>query len=250
MQNKFQNCYEELPEYYDILYHRYLKTIPDFVDLVKNNTPVHGKILDLAAGTGEVSIPLIESGYLVTSFDLNSGMLKILEEKANSKKLISRTIIGDMTNIDEGIGTFDTICIRQAINYFLGEESLASGLKRIHNLLKEGGTFVFNSPNYNLDIKKYPDVENRYEENENQFFVLESNILKDRLLEHRQYTTIWGKDFQTPVQIRDANTFYMFTKNDFEKCLKIAGFNDISFYAAGMKTFDQSGKTIYGVAKK
>ena len=43
------NSYKKFPALYDLLYQRYFKSVPDFVSLVKTNTPKGGLILDLAA---------------------------------------------------------------------------------------------------------------------------------------------------------------------------------------------------------
>src|SRR3989338_5757830 len=76
------NSYKNFPALYDLLYQRYLKSVPDFVSLAKTNTPKGGLILDLAAGTGEVTIPLLQNGFKVVSLDSNNGMLRELRRKA------------------------------------------------------------------------------------------------------------------------------------------------------------------------
>src|SRR3989344_3428034 len=116
----FGNSYKNFPALYDLLYQRYLKSVPDFVSLVKTNTPKNGLILDLAAGTGEVSILLLQNGFMVVSLDSSNGMLKELKRKAKKMKIKNyRARIFDMRKINYK-EKFDSVCIRQAINYFLG----------------------------------------------------------------------------------------------------------------------------------
>ena len=81
------NSYNTFPTLYDLLYQRYLASVPDFVSLIARHTPAKGAILDLAAGTGEVSIPLLHRGFAVTSLDRSKGMLNVLQAKAKKEKI-------------------------------------------------------------------------------------------------------------------------------------------------------------------
>lgn len=156
------NSYKNFPALYDLLYQRYLKSVPEFVSLVKKNTVRGGLILDLAAGTGEVTIPLLQNRFRVVSLDSSNGMLGELKRKAKNLGVENyRTRVFDMRKVNYK-EQFDSVCIRQAISYFLGMRSLNAGLKRIHASLKQGGNFIFNAPNY-LGQTNYQIVSNYYE---------------------------------------------------------------------------------------
>lgn len=234
------NSYKNFPALYDLLYQRYLKSVPEFVALVKKNTPVGGLVLDLAAGTGEVTIPLLQSGYKVTSLDSSTGMLGQLKLKARHlgvKDYQVRTF--DMRKIDYR-EKFDSVCVRQAINYFIGIRALESGMVRVFGSLKKGGNFIFNSPNYRGE-KSYPVVYHHYQKDRQSAFVVETNKMKKRILRHKQYSIIW-EDNKEPNFVTDENSFYMFTENEFAGLLKKAGFSKIKFSG--------SNKTLYCVATK
>ena len=234
------NSYKKFPELYDLLYQRYLNSIPDFVALVEKNTPKGGLILDLAAGTGEVTIPLLKSGFEVISLDKNKGMLKELKSKAKKQGVKNlHIIISDMKKASYR-KKFDSVCIRQAINYFIGVEALEEGLQKIFASLKNGGKFIFNAPNYHGE-KKYPVVSNYYENERQRAFVLETNKLSGKILRHKQYSIIWA-DGKEPSFATDENLFYMFTKKEFEGALKKSGFSKIEFSG--------SAKTLYCAATK
>jgi len=187
-----------------------------------------------------VSIPLLKKGFEVTSTDLNSGMLKELKIKAGKAGVKNyRAVSVNMQKIRYE-QKFDTVCIRQAINYFIGAGQLLRGLKSIFRALKPGGKFIFNAPNYKGQ-KKYPDVSNIYTDGAQNAFVLETNEVRNKLLKHRQYSLVWGGNGK-PEFVIDENSFYMFTKKDLEAALKKAGFSKIEFTA--------SNKTLYCVATK
>jgi ubiquinone/menaquinone biosynthesis C-methylase UbiE len=240
------NIYRDFPEFYDLIYARYFKTVPDFVKLVERSTPNGGRILDLAAGTGEVTIPLLQRGYRVQSFDLNSGMLRVLARKAQVLGMTVKTTVADMANLDYE-QEFDAVCIRQALNYLMGVSQLTRVLKKVKQALKPGGQFVFNAPNYHLNIKDYPVVTNKYEVDGKTALVLENNQLNGKVLQHRQHSVVW--DGQEATYIDDTNDFYMFTADELKTALMTAGFTDIKFYGQHLKQFDSSSKTIYGVAR-
>lgn len=234
------NSYKNFPELYDLLYQRYLKSVPDFVALAVKNTLKNGLILDLAAGTGEVSLPLLKLGFKVTSLDASGGMLGQLKRKALSRGVKNyRLKAGNMEKLSYK-NEFDAVCIRQAINYFIGLGALKNGLKKIRSSLKSGGKLIFNAPNYRGE-KSYPTISNFYQKGGRKAFVVETNIIKSRLLKHEQYSIVW-EDGKKPIFVTDRNTFYMFTEKEFERALKKSGFSKINF--------SSSDKTIYCVAIK
>ncbi len=243
------NCYKNFPELYDILYQRYFKTIPIFAELAKRNTPDKGTILDLAAGTGNVSIFLLQLGFHVTALDSSAGMLNIFKKKTEKEKLKNYKIIRADINYLKSKQTYDAVCIRQAINYYQGLNALEKGLKSIRKIIKPGGAFVFNAPNFKTEKIDYPVIENNYESGGKRAFVLEINQIAGRRLLHRQDAIVWTKN-KSPIHIVDTNSFYMFTKNEFESCLKKAGFSDIKFYSSNLSPYNLKDKTLYCAAKK
>jgi 2-polyprenyl-3-methyl-5-hydroxy-6-metoxy-1,4-benzoquinol methylase len=247
MHNQYQNCYQDFPELYDLLYQRYLKSIPTFVALVSSNTAPKGTVLDLAAGTGEVSIPLLEKGFGVTSLDGSEGMLEQLEKKATIKGLTAHTTVQRLETISLD-SSYDTVCIRQAINYYMGVEALRHGFSQIAKLLKPKGALVFNAPNFIEGTKKYEDSEQRYEEGDRRAIVLERNSLVGRTLTHQQDAMIWSDD-NPVIHLKEVNVFYMFTREEFETSLIEAGFTDITFLSGNGEPYQKSDKTIYCIAR-
>jgi ubiquinone/menaquinone biosynthesis C-methylase UbiE len=243
--------YKDFPYFYDLLYQRFLKSIPDFVNFIDKNCPANGTILDLAAGTGEVSIPLIKKKYRVTSLDLNQGMLRQLKQKAKENGIKNVKCINKNMLSLKGLTNFDIICIRQAINYQIGGQALQKQFQEIFNSLKKGGKFIFNAPNFYPQKKRYPIITSINELKGWKSFVVELNKLEDRLLIHKQYSLIWKK--KNPLKITylvDKNSFYMFTKNEFAKYLKEVGFINIKFYSSGLNVYKNLDKTLYCVAQK
>ena len=68
------------------LYDTYVNTTFDVPFFLNEAKGVSGEVLELMAGTGRVSIPLIKAGVRLTCVDRSSAMLTILEEKLERLK--------------------------------------------------------------------------------------------------------------------------------------------------------------------
>ncbi|NBG89488.1 class I SAM-dependent DNA methyltransferase [Isachenkonia alkalipeptolytica] len=128
----------------------------------KNNSTKRNKLLELACGTGNVTIPLAKKGYEITAMDRSIEMLSQAQQKAMESNLHLKFYQQDMLNleIDED---FDTIlCLCDGINYILDPEDLKVFFQKVYSLLKERGVFIFDiSTFYKL---KYILGENTYGE--------------------------------------------------------------------------------------
>lgn len=238
-------CYKDFPELYDLLYQRYFRTVPVFVKLVRREVKSKGRILDLAAGTGAVTIPLLKEGYDVTSADLNPGMLKVLERKAKKEKLKAKTEEKSFLEIDYK-NKFDAVVVRQAINYLMSKKDMLDTFDLIYASLKADGKFIFNAPN---NVQKYQKpIYNIYEIKGKNGFVLETNSLKKNILIHNQYSIIWSNTIR-PFYAEDQNAFRIYSKDEFEDILSLAGFKS-RFMSSELKEYDRKDKTIYVVAEK
>ena len=74
------NLYTNGALYYERdLAERSSEDLPFYLDLVKSLQP--NSILEMACGTGRLTLPLIETGYKVTAFDHSPAMLSILKNR-------------------------------------------------------------------------------------------------------------------------------------------------------------------------
>jgi demethylmenaquinone methyltransferase / 2-methoxy-6-polyprenyl-1,4-benzoquinol methylase len=103
--------------------------------------PIHSHILDVATGTGDLSIAIYKKyGVKVTGLDLSSEMLKVAREKVAKKKIASIELIqGDSENLPFADATFDAVTVAFGVRNF---EDLEAGLKEMVRVLKPGGKMV------------------------------------------------------------------------------------------------------------
>ncbi|MHC4946255.1 MAG: class I SAM-dependent methyltransferase [Planctomycetota bacterium] len=130
--------YKEIADLYDS-YVRFDEDIPFFLDACKG---IKGPVLELTAGTGRVSIPLVEAGVNLTCVDSSKEMLDVLEKKLETKGLSAATVCEDMTKLKIS-GQFELALI--PFNSFLeltAPMDQKAALAAVFNALKPRGQFI------------------------------------------------------------------------------------------------------------
>lgn len=110
------------------------------VAILKKRNP--SSILDIATGTGDLAINLIETGASkIIGLDISAGMLAVGQKKVSEKKLDStiEMIVGDSENLPFEENTFDAVTVAFGVRNF---ENLEIGLSEIYRVLKTGGSLV------------------------------------------------------------------------------------------------------------
>lgn len=134
----FAYMYDELMK--DVPYEQWIY----FINQQYKKYGLSGKeFLDLACGTGELSIRLMEEGYSVTGVDISADMLAVAREKADRKKLPLFLLEQDMSDLEE-IGEFDLIGVFcDSLNYLQKEQDIIKTFEKVYQHLKPGGLFLF-----------------------------------------------------------------------------------------------------------
>lgn len=134
----FSSLYDELMD--EAPYDQWL----NFFEQQKNKyLPEAKKVMDLACGTGEVTLRLFERGYDVVGVDLSEEMLSVAQSKAFQKGLQISFYLQDMSQLD-GLEGFDAVVIFcDSLNYLTSEEQVRNTFERVYGALREGGLFLF-----------------------------------------------------------------------------------------------------------
>ncbi len=137
MYNDFAAVYDKLQ---DINYN-------DFIDYYEKIFKRFGKtaslVLDLACGTGNITIPMSKRGYDMIGIDLSCEMLNIAREKAANEDADILFLNQDMTEF-ELYGTVDAIvCALDGINYLTEDDDLKKLFSLVNNYLNPGGIMIF-----------------------------------------------------------------------------------------------------------
>ncbi len=109
-------------------------------------TDVRGKkILEIGAGTGRDSFPLVKQGAEVYQLDYSMNSLKIMKRIADEEKMNVTIIGGDTFRLPFKEGTFDIIFHQGLLEHFRHEQARAL-LRENIRVLKPGGLLCVDVP--------------------------------------------------------------------------------------------------------
>lgn len=149
------SCYEALAASYDgltrdIPYEKYLRF---FKTLLRRYGVTATTVLDLACGTGSLSVLLAKHGYRVLGVDRSEEMLTVAAEKAmeleeNQPFFAAQPM--QRLKIPEPVDA--CVCALDSINYVTKPQDVQKAFRRVYESLRPGGLFVFdiNTP-YKLE---------------------------------------------------------------------------------------------------
>ena len=93
---------------------------------------LHGKVLDVACGTGDMVVELLRQGCSVTGVDLSKEMMAIAKRKAPQAEYR----LADAEHLPFGDASFDAVTCAFGVRNFV---HLEQGLKEMVRVLKPGG---------------------------------------------------------------------------------------------------------------
>jgi len=138
--NRVKSGYEGIGRFYDLFADD--SDIPFFLKYAKKQG---SPILDIAAGAGRVSFPLVNEGYEVVALDQSPSMLEVARKRFESmdQSVANNVtiIVGDMTKftLDRN---FPLIIIPSSFGHALTTDAQLSTLRCIHNHLTANGVFI------------------------------------------------------------------------------------------------------------
>lgn len=155
------------------------------------------KILELACGTGNITVPIAKKGYDITGLDISEDMLMVAKDKALKNNMNIFFIQQDMVDLQLE-NKFDCVLsMCDGINYIVNENDLMEVFQKVYNYLECDGVFIFDISSYykiknvlgnntfgeNLDDlcylwQNYFDEENNTIEMELTFFIQEGQYYK------------------------------------------------------------------------
>jgi len=102
----------------------------------------HGRVLDVACGTGRAFAPLLRRGWQITGCDLSPAMLERAEAESDDQVELTPA---DMRELPV-FGEFELIIsLNDPINYLFGDEDLERALAGMRANLADNGLLLFDS---------------------------------------------------------------------------------------------------------
>ena len=97
-----------------------------------------GDVLDLACGTGSLSVPLAERGFNVTAADISQDMLTVAAAKSSEVSWLCL----DMTELPFEERFDGVICALDSVNHLPDLQAIQQTFDGVYRSLKENGVFA------------------------------------------------------------------------------------------------------------
>ncbi|MTH52497.1 methyltransferase domain-containing protein [Bacillus mangrovi] len=132
------------------VYDHLMEDVPyrEWADLIDTLLKQHGEgvhqVLDLACGTGEITVLLQEKGYQMSGADLSGEMLSLAIQKSGERKMEIPFFQQDMRELEGHEESFDAVLINcDSLNYLLEEKDVKKTFTSVHQVLRSGGLLLF-----------------------------------------------------------------------------------------------------------
>ncbi len=132
-------------------------------------------IIDLACGTGSMSLELIKKGYKIVGIDASEQMLSVADSKLNGK---AELINAEMQNFILADKADAAVCLLDSINHLENISVVENCFKCVYNSLREKGLFIFDVNTIYKHNKILADNTFVFDE-ENYFLSWDNELLQD-----------------------------------------------------------------------
>ncbi len=135
-------------------------------------------VLDLACGSGALTLRLLEKGYDVIGVDLSTDMLDICREKCADSGYSPLLLCQDLCSLDL-YGTVEgAVCTLDSLNYLTEKGELDTFFGRLKNFISPNGIFIFD---INTE-RKFSEIyaSNSYTYDENGVFCVWQNSYNEK----------------------------------------------------------------------
>lgn len=244
--------YSYFAQYYDKLTENvnYAEKADYFFHLMEKHQHAFGVTLDLACGTGSLTIELKKRGVDIFGADASSDMLSEAQRKACEEDLSILFLCQKMQSLNL-YGMMDTcICTLDSINHITSRRELAAVFSGVAHFLSDEGLFVFDVNT----VYKHREIlgDNCYIYDTDEVFCAWQNNYNEK--NHKVIITL---DFFEPDGKRYRRSSEQFserayTHEEMEGLLTAAGLEIVSIYEdmTFCEPTETSQKEIYVVRKK
>ena len=243
--------YNSFSEYYDALMQNvgYDERCRYILEIFKRLDHDMGLSLDLACGTGSLTIELKKNGVDVYGIDASYDMLSHAREKAEENGLDILFLCQKMQSIDL-YGTIDTcVCTLDSINHLVKKSDVQKTFERVSLFMNQGGYFLFDANT----IYKHREVlsDNTFVYDTDDVFCVWQNSLKENNIVEIELDFF---EREGKVYYRESENFCerAYSDDELTTMLEKAGFEVVKRY--GDMTFEapksDEQRVIYVARKK
>lgn len=184
--------------------------------------------VDLACGTGSVSVLLAKQGLRVIGVDMSEEMLTVAQQKADALTNPPRFVCQKLQNLTLPRGVDLAVCALDSLDYITNPEDCAEAIRRVYRALNPGGIFIFdvNTP----EKLRAMDGQVFLDEDDDVYCVWrgdfdeESNICTYGMDLFQRQGRLWHRSFEEHRE-------YAYSAQQLTGYLKAADFTNIRVYA-------------------
>ncbi len=235
------DSYDSFAEYYEASYASIDMDLDFYTEMVKR-VGARANVLELACGSGRVTLPLLEEGYRVTGLDASAKMLEIARRKvvAEGYDKQVRLVQDDMRTFDFGGEQFDFIFVPlNSFQHLLTQPDQLACLETTRRHLAPAGLFILSVVNAE-DKESYPadgrvELSRQFKNptNGNQVQVFLSTVAEPQL-QVRHYTYFYDEilpDGTVKRTVAEMSLRYSY-RYELELLLDKAGFSVEELYGS------------------
>ena len=204
--------------------------------------------VDLACGTGSVSVLLAREGLRVTGVDLSEEMLTVAWQKAQNLPNPPMFVRQKLQELQLPRGVDLAVCALDSLDYILDPADCAEAIRRVYRALNPGGIFIFdvNTPEKlrGMDGQVFLDEDDDVYCVWRGEFDEQTNICSYGMDLFQRDGKLWRRSFEEHRE-------YAYSQAQLKAYLKAAGFSRIEVY--GDRTFSaprEGEQRIYFMARK
>ena len=120
-----------------------------------------GPVLELACGTGRLTLPIARDGHEVIGLDASPAMLAAASRRAAQRGTAARFVLGDMRDFDLGRHFRLVIVSCNSLAHLTRTEDLRRCFAAVRQHLAPGGVFAFDVVQPNLRLLTRPEQKSR-----------------------------------------------------------------------------------------
>lgn len=124
-----------------------------YVDLARQAS---GDVLELACGTGQLTVPIASTGLPTVGLDLSAPMLTAARQRAATANLSVEYVLGDMRNFDLDRKFALIFIARNSLLHLHSTEDLLAAFAAVRRHMAPGGIFAFDVFNPNVRLLARP----------------------------------------------------------------------------------------------
>ena len=244
------DAYHNLARSYDRLTNDvdYPATVAFYFELLKREKLEPRTAVDLACGTGSVTLLLAEKGLQVTGVDMSEEMLCVAAQKAENAENRPMFVCQKLQQLHLPKGVDLAVCALDSMDYITNPADCKEAIRRVYKALNPGGCFIFdvNTP----EKLRAMDGQVFLDEDEDVYCVW-----RGEFDEETNICTYWMDLFQKTgsawQRSYEEHREYAYSAEQLIEYLKAAGFTAIEVFGDRKFTAPEEGEQrIYIKARK